>query len=1126
MKNIVEILDTNSYSINIKSDYKNLKKINSYYPTFRNLKLLDKFLMGIEKGVGGSVILSGAYGTGKSHFTSILLNILDKDFEIRNYKNFLGKSEKIYPIEETLKKFEKENYFIVFLDDSVEDFSKGLLLGVNRSGKDKKIKFNLSTNYEVIEKKIESWEKNYRETFNRFNFQLEARGEGKKFYELLQEKDKTAVEIFKDIYRELFSGENFSEVEKTQKIGVLLEEVEQTVLKKGYAGVIYVFDEFGRYLESNINSVDVKEIQDVAEFCNGESKSNLLLITHKDIFQYGEKLDSRDSRNEWEKVSGRFQKEHLIYERTNVLDIISNILIKKNYDVYRNENLISFEDKENLLEIMDNISGDSRTFTEKFYPLDFLVTNILPDLSQKLAQNERTLFAFLCGREEKGLKNLMESSEEKFISLNEIYDYFEDNFKMLNSESSEYKSYIHSKNLLSKLKDEELEEKKFIKILALIYIHNKFSEIEPTPEVIRYALGKKDITSIEEKLREKNLINYRRHYNHYKLVEEIDINVDREVAEYVEKSLNNFDGVDTLENNLKRDTYYPLKYNDEYSMNRYMGQYYIDISNISKIEKLEKNISEDGRIIYLLNLDGNENYHNIAEQLGKQDNIFVTSKSEKKIDIIQELKELEAIDRMIKVDVKYQNDGILKREIESLRDELKERIEKKLKEYFTTKFNLLEETHRYLVKKYKNYTPINYELINKHNLTTPMRKARLDILKRLLAKEELTEDLYFNDTKAESSVARILLKNTNLYDCKLFKLTEEESCFAEIMSELLERIKRDKISVEKLYEIYCSNRGGYGFRKGIFTFLLGVIIVQNYEQVSITLTGSKNEINTELNILDALEKNPEKYEIAYFNITEVEIKYLTELESIFEKFISNREDKIYNRVLSGMKNYVLTLPRYMTSIYLKNYKGLDRTLKSIFSVNNGKEFLLKELPKNYRTEKYEEILEKLYQEITNFENNKEDFVELLTRETLDIVDKEIVSFSELISSLKMQTEENEMRSLILPLEGKGDKEILQVLTQKVKGFSYENWRSEKDLQEYKEELVNLLNQKIEKKENLSESEIKISSSEKEKNIDFSIEETMLGKMLRSKIESTIKNMGMSVSDKEKEKILAKILLDI
>ena len=1118
MNEIVKILDTNNYSINVKNDYMNLEKINSYYPTFRNLKLLDKLLNRINTDKGGAILLSGAYGTGKSYFTSVLMNILDKDFRVVNYTNFLKKADNIYDINENMKKFENKKYLIVFIEDNVSEFSKGLLLGINKAVKRTKIKLNLSTQYEIIEKKISYWKKEYPLTYQAFITQIEEKVGGEKFFTYLHLRDNSAIQIFSLIYSDLFSGEKFSPLEKVLRVDELLVEVETSVKKAGYDGIVYLFDEFGRYLETNINKIDVKEIQDMAEYCNEENGSSLMLITHKDIFQYGVKLNNRLEKNEWEKVSGRFLKEHLIYEKVNILEIIENILQKKNYSEYRNKNIKEFEIKEHLLEKLKIINDSSINITQKFYPLDYITVNILPDLSQRLAQNERTLFAFICGNEENGLKN----QNEQFISLAEIYDYFEENLRLLSHDSYEYKIYINSKNILSKIKDNELEKIKFIKSIALIYIYNKFAEIEPTPAVMKYIIGKDDISEIEKQLKEKNLINYRRHSNQYKIVEDIDVNVDKEVSDYVEKNLINFEPMQTLENNLKKEVYYPLKYNDKNKINRYLGQYYLDASDISRLSKIA-NIYEDGKIIYVTNIENKENYLEIVEKLKEKNPLVIFNKNGKHLDIIGNLKELEAIDRMIALDEKYSKDGILKQEMQSYKEEIKNIISEKIKEYFDEIVDLIEITDLYLSEKYYKYIPINYELINKHNLSFPMKKSRLDILKRIFNKEYLSEE-YFNDTRAESSVARILIKNQNLYIDE--QLSIENSNYAELIGEIVKKIKCQRTSLKDLYENYCSNKGVYGIRKGIFTFILGIIIIDNYEEISITSAGTKNELDTDLSLLELIEKNPEKFDITYYSISEIQMNYMKELYSIFNSYISVNDEKIYNRVLAGIKNYVLSLPRFMTGMYLKNYKGLDKILRGIFSINSGREFLLKDISRAYKTEDYKVICKKLYNDITSFENNKEEFVNVLIEETVNTLGYKGYSLKKTIEEIRKRNINNDIINLLTTLEDKEEIEILSILTQRLKGYNYENWRSEKDIIEYKELLQKELNIIPVQINNSKEKVVKIIVDGKEKEVHLLEEETVLVKMLHSKLESTLKNMGTSVSESEKNNILAKILLGI
>lgn len=1131
MKNIINVLETNKYSINIEADYQDKNKINNYYPSYKTLKLLDKFLMMIDKKKEGSVLLSGAYGTGKSYLISILLNILDERFNINNFNSFLMKSNKKYNIENILKKYRNKKYLIIFGDDNGDNYWQSILLGVYRAVKNRNIKLNLSTNYEIIEGKISKWKLNHNETYNLFISKLKEKELEDQFFRFLKEKNEKAINIFSEIYSEIFAGEKFISLEKTSSMKELVCDVEKQAIEVGYDGVIYIFDEFGRYLETGINNIDVKEIQDMAEYCNEDNSSNLFIITHKDVFQYTNKLKSKENLDEWEKVSGRFLKEHLSYEKINVMDILEDILLKKNYEEYRKNNFEEFSRKEILLKETGMLSGEAKECVKRYYPLDYIGANMLPDLSQKLAQNERSLFAYICGNEEKGLKNTILNTTDKFIGLDSLYEYFKDNFKFLSNESSEYKVYINSKNLLNSLKPEEKLERKFIKSLAMIYIYNKFSELEPTPEVMKAILNIENIDKIVNKLKSKNLLGYRKHYNHYKLVEDIDVNVDKEIKDYIENKLGNFDYMETLEENLNREAYYPLEYNDNNNINRYMGRYYLDVSYLSKIDEIMKNETEDGKIIYLTNIEGNVNYQEIKNRLLKKEIVLISNEYGKNLEILDLLKELETIKILFAKDEKYSTEGVLKSELEIFKQEVLEKLTDELNDYFLNgiidkdlkynQLNLMDFTTKYLKNKYTKYIGVNYELINKNNLSFPMKKARYDILTKLKNKEILTDESYFNKTTAEGSVARILLKNQNIY--KLGQIKLNGSIYYSVYKEVLEDIKLNKINLGDIYRKYTSNLGEYGIRKGIFTFILGLLFIENSEFIGLNLKATQGEIELDLKILDDIEKNPKRYEISYYSMGKEEIEYVKKLSEIFELYIPKNKNTIANRVLAGMKNYIISLPRYMNGIFLRENKMMNKLFSGIFSVNNGREFTLRAIPKVYKEYNLLELIKKMRTDLENLEKCKVNFRNELTNFIICSlgINK---SFKELIKMLKTKENLNEIEKYILTLEDYRDEEILIKITERIKGFSYENWRNQKDVEEFKEKFILESKKEGESHKEITRGTINIKYDNKNISVDMRLKETMHGKLLKKKLESAVKNMGQSIPLEEKKKILTEILL--
>ncbi|MBP8017000.1 hypothetical protein KAZ01_03235, partial [Candidatus Gracilibacteria bacterium] len=170
---ILKILKTFNYSINIKRDYINEDKINFYMPTYRNLHLLHKYIDSITENNKKAFILSGAYGTGKSYLISILLNLLSKDFEKNKINIFFNKAKKEYSeINKIIEKAEKNKYLIVFAEDSFQDFKQSIIMGIIKTAEENKIRLNLPTVFNIILEKIERWKKEHIDIYEKVLFQI------------------------------------------------------------------------------------------------------------------------------------------------------------------------------------------------------------------------------------------------------------------------------------------------------------------------------------------------------------------------------------------------------------------------------------------------------------------------------------------------------------------------------------------------------------------------------------------------------------------------------------------------------------------------------------------------------------------------------------------------------------------------------------------------------------------------------------------------------------------------------------------------------------------------------------------------------------------------------------------
>lgn len=108
------------------------------------------------------------------------------------------------------------------------------------------------------------------------------------------------------------------------------ESIQQTndALKDEYSGVIFIFDEFGRYIEDNIKKIRVKSVQNIAEFCDHcDGNNHVILVSHKEISQYTQK-QGKAIANEWKKVEGRYAATPINDKQDQCLSLIQNVLVK------------------------------------------------------------------------------------------------------------------------------------------------------------------------------------------------------------------------------------------------------------------------------------------------------------------------------------------------------------------------------------------------------------------------------------------------------------------------------------------------------------------------------------------------------------------------------------------------------------------------------------------------------------------------------------------------------------------------------------------------------------------------------------------------------------------------------
>lgn len=580
MSNMISVASGFQYSVNIGYDLNNDDKLKNFIPTQSALTLLEEILLSTRiTSTERARVLIGAYGKGKSHIILMILSMLMKK-DISLFEKLLPKLESNKRLHQCVLNYYESNQKLlpVIINGSNTSLPQAFLLALQRTlTENELLDIMPETNYKAAVAVIQRWKNDFPDTYAQLQKVIDE--PIKKFIEDLEDYSITAYEKFERIYPTLTAGSVFSPFLGFDVVE-LYESAVRGLRSKGYTGIYVVYDEFSKFLEANISEAsvsDTKMLQDFAEKCNrsGEYQIHLMLISHKEIANYIDTLP-KQKVDGWRGVSERFKHIHLNNNFAQTYEIIASVIQKDAtlWAEFCQQHKGEFDSVKhryaNHAIFTDATRKDLKHILYACYPLHPVSTFVLPRLSERVAQNERTLFTFLSAMGASTLPEFLAGYDDKHfdvITPDEIYDYFEPLFRKEVYTSEIHQTYLLTTAILSKLQQESLESK-IIKALSLIYILEQFEKLKPTKDEIvgifsiNYTV--KEIEDAITNLIEKEYVIYLKRSNDYlRLKRTSGVDISQKIRDSVAALAGKVSIKATL-NASNFDSYiYPSRYNDE-----------------------------------------------------------------------------------------------------------------------------------------------------------------------------------------------------------------------------------------------------------------------------------------------------------------------------------------------------------------------------------------------------------------------------------------------------------------------------------------------------------------------------------------------------------------------------------
>lgn len=1010
-------------AINLDLNLNNREKLQSYIPTKSSVDILKRYLKSIINNQMHTSMLIGPYGKGKSHLLLVLLAILSLDVNNKEDKSLLmNLYEKIKKVDEETSEYINiiinglEGRFLPVIVNCQENINQSFLLGLNKAlNRNGLSNLTPKTDFLYAVEVIENWKKNYPETYSDYHRKLKDKKISLNAMkaELLQ-FNKEYLLIFKELYPQLTSGSIFNPLAEGDITRVYMSVADKLREEYGYRGIYIVFDEFSKFIEGQDKisaGLNMKLVQDICEMA-GDSKDPqiyLTLVAHKPIKEYRNRL-SQEIINSFTGIEGRLDAEVLfVTSAKNNYELIENAIIKNDFDVNKLPSDIEniYFSKETIDECFAIPGYESEFIREDFekivvkgcYPLTPISSYLLLSISEKVAQNERTLFTFISKDESGSMLEYVKNSFGKngivssfwSITPDLIFDYFTNLFK---DETDEIKGiYQRTITALEIVKGQTNNNllNRIIKTLAVMMIVDKSQELPWNEDMLRLAVNMNYSSEVKEqfadnlaKLVSLDIIELDgNNFYKFKTVE------GKELESIIQERWHlvaNKNGIKDVLLSLYPNKYvFPKKYNYEFGMTRFFRYIFFNVQDFLLLKNadvfFENGVFCDGKIVCLYQYD--EKNYSIDIQNKLQEFMsykLVVVYAHKLFNIEEEVFKLQVLNDIFEDYNFMEKNSRLSAEIQGLKENLENKILSYLVStygrfgkyeisYFnndkviTTESNSISECIDELCYKIYYATPvINNEFVNRQNITTGATKtARKNIMNRLL-KNESVED-YMTGTSQDSTIFRALFVRNGLItgtpDTRIEKVIE-------IFEEYLVSCtgKREKVSalINKLV------KEPYGLRLGLLPIYFAYVIGNKTADI-VVYYGDKEIPMTTDTIINMCDY-PTQYELYVSKNDAAREVYLDGLIDLFGITVDNTlSNSRISQIFNGMQKWYRGLPQvtinvknnqeYFDEIFYKKALSKISNILQRYEVNPY-EALFEQIPMVLASDKdFEECLERL-----------------------------------------------------------------------------------------------------------------------------------------------------------------------
>ena len=301
-------------------------------------------------------------------------------------------------------------------------------------------------------------------------------------------------------------------------------------------GVILFIDEMGKFLEGAAQSGnDVFIFQQLAEAAS-RSKGRMVLIgiLHQAFEEYANRL-SREQRDEWSKIQGRFVDLPVNMAGEEQLNLISRAIETKSH-----HKKIESVAKSVALFIRKQrpaVSPRLEKVLVNCWPLHPVVACLLGPISRKrFGQNQRSIFGFLNSAEPQGLQDFLRNAkDDELYTPTYLWDYLQYNLEpsiLASPDGHRWSLAVEAVQRCEALGGDQ-HHLAVLKVIALIEIFRERSGLSASKHILRTSCGLSEakLTGVLRQLRKWSLVISRKFAGDHVIFAGSDFDIENAVEE-------------------------------------------------------------------------------------------------------------------------------------------------------------------------------------------------------------------------------------------------------------------------------------------------------------------------------------------------------------------------------------------------------------------------------------------------------------------------------------------------------------------------------------------------------------------------------------------------------------------